>query len=436
MRSVTILPADTYVVVNKTTINEEDRKIITMLYQPIIGYTAVSLYLTLIDDLNKNMMMSEDITHHHLMSTMQLRLDDIVIAREKLEAVGLLKTYIKQGNINNYVYLIYSPISPNEFFNHPILNVVLYNNLGKVEYNKLLNYFKVPHLNLKDYEEITQNFGDVFTSVPGRSEFVVNDIVSKSTSRFILNNSIDFNLLISSIPKNMVHEKCFTNDVRELINSLAFTYNIDEFSMQMLVRDSINEKGLIDKNNLRKSCRNVYQLDHSGSLPTLVYSKQPDYLKKPIGDNSKWAKMVYTFENTTPYNYLKAQYKGSEPTNRDLRLIENLLIDQKLNPGVVNVLISYVLKINNQKLSKSYIETIVGQWKRLNVETVEDAMKVTEKEHKKLKKIINKDKKDNSRVTKVKKEESVPAWFDKELEKEEISTEEQDEMSKLLEEIS
>ena len=191
---------------------------------------------------------------------------------------------------------------------------------------------------------------------------------------------------------------------------------------------------MIDKNVLRKNCRNIYQIDNGGNLPTLIYSKQPDYLKKPTGDNSKWAKMVYTFENTTPYNYLKAQYKGSEPTSRDLRLIENLLIDYKLNPGVVNVLISYVLKINNQKLNKNYIETIVGQWKRLNVETVEDAMRVTEKEHKKLKKMVSKDK-IIVKTNKVMNEEAIPAWFDKEISKNSASSEEEDEMCKLLEEI-
>ena len=50
-----------------------------MLYQPIIGYTAVSLYYTLLDDLDKLQLMSEELTHHHLMATMQLKLDDIVV---------------------------------------------------------------------------------------------------------------------------------------------------------------------------------------------------------------------------------------------------------------------------------------------------------------------------------------------------------------------
>ena len=147
---VTILPADTYTVVNKTIIKDIDRKLITMLYQPIIGYTASSLYFTLIDDLDKREILSEDLTHHHLMSTMQLKLDDIEVARKKLEAVGLLKTYYKKDTINHYVYMIYSPMEASEFLNHPVLNIVLYNNLGKKEYEKILKYFKVPKYNLKD----------------------------------------------------------------------------------------------------------------------------------------------------------------------------------------------------------------------------------------------------------------------------------------------
>ena len=130
MKEIVILPADTYTVVNKTVIKDLDRKLITMLYQPIIGYTATSLYFTLVDDLDKRELMSEDLTHHHLMSTMQLKLDDIVVARQKLEAVGLLKTYYKKDHVNNYVYLLYSPMSANDFLNHPVLNIVLYNMAG------------------------------------------------------------------------------------------------------------------------------------------------------------------------------------------------------------------------------------------------------------------------------------------------------------------
>ena len=403
MQTRTILPADTYTVINKTVIHDSDRKLVSMLYQPIIGYTAVSLYLTLLDDLDRSDVMSHDLTHHHLMATMQLKLDDIVVAREKLEACGLLKTYFKAGNINQYVYLIYSPMSAYDFLHHPILNVVLYNNIGKKEYERIVNYFKIPHINLKDYEDITSSFDDVFTSTRGNVFEVSDEIRKRESNRPLIEKGIDFNMLISSIPSSMINDRCFSKEVKELINSLSFTYQLDTLAMQGLVRDSLNEKGMIDKNLLRKSCREYYQFEHAGDLPTVIYHKQPEYLKKPAGDRSKWAKMVYAFENLTPYQFLKAKYKGAEPTDRDKRLIENLLIDQKLNPGVVNVLIAYVLKINHEQLKKSYVETIAGQWKRLNIETVEDAMKVAEKEHKKMKNLLNKNKTKTTKSTAVKK---------------------------------
>ncbi len=432
----TILPADTYIVVNKTIIDDVDRKLVTMLYQPIIGHTATTLYFTLFDDLLRHEVMSEELTHHHLMATMQLKLEDILIAREKLEAVGLLKTYLKKDHVNNFVYLLYAPLSVNEFLNHPILNVVLYNNLGKKEYEKIVNVFKVPKVNLRDYEDITQSFNKVFSSVSSNT-FIGNDnIVSKNKGNIEITSGVDFNLLISSIPKSMVSEKCFSDEVKDLINSLAFVYNIDDLNMQGLVRNSINEKGLIDKTELRKSARNFYQFEQGGKLPTLIYSKQPDYLKTPSGDTSNWAKQVYTFENITPYDYIRSKYKNGEPTLRELQIIEDLMVKQKMKPGVVNVLIDYVLKVNNQKFTRSYVETVAAQWSRLNIETVEAAMRTAEKEHKKLKKKLNKDKEDSQNKHYKPKEESLPSWFDKKIENKEMSKEEEAELDNLLKEFS
>lgn len=437
MKEIVILPADTYTVVNKTVIKDLDRKLITMLYQPIIGYSATSLYFTLVDDLDKRELMSEDLTHHHLMSTMQLKLDDIVVARKKLEAVGLLKTYYKKDHVNHYVYLLYSPMSASDFLNHPVLNIVLYNNLGKKEYDRIVDFFKVPKINTKDYEDVTSSFSDVFKSVSGNVLIENENIRKENTNKLNLNSKIDFNLLISSIPTNMISPRCFNDEVKELINSLAFTYDIDDINMQGLVRNSINERGLIDRVELRKNCRNFYQFENDGKLPTFVYSKQPDYLKTPAGDNSKWAKMVYTFESVHPYDFLRSKYKTGEPSLRDLKLIESLLVDQKMTPGVVNVLIAYVLKINNQKLSKNYIDTIAGQWKRLNIETVEEAMRISEKEHKKLKKQF--ENKNNAKapsvVTRNKKIEELPDWFNKDLKNEEMTEDDVKELDDILNSI-
>ena len=116
-----VLPADTYVVINKTILSDQDRKLLTMLYQPILGNIAISLYFTLWGYLDKSEIISKEWTHHHLMTNMRLKLTDILEAREKLEAVGLIKTYYKKNHVNHFVYAMYSPLGVNEFLKNPIL---------------------------------------------------------------------------------------------------------------------------------------------------------------------------------------------------------------------------------------------------------------------------------------------------------------------------
>lgn len=430
MKEISILPADTYLVVNRTILNPYDRKIISMLYQPIIGSIATSLYYTLWADLDKTELLSPEYTHHHLMMSLRIKMDVIVAARKKLEAIGLLRTYIKKGEVNNYMYELFSPISASEFFNHPILNIVLYNNIGKKEYETLLNYFKVPKINLSNYEELTSSFDEVFESVPGSVYSNINeDLRVNKTGIITVDNSFDFDFLISSVPTGVITNKTFSREVKELINNLSFVYNLDALEMKSSILNSIKENGLIDKALLRKNVRNYYKFENENKLPSLVYKSQPEYLKNPVGKDDKRAKMIYVFENTSPYNFLRGRSNGAKPSSRDLSLLESLLNDFKLNPGVVNVLIDYVLKINDRKLTRGFLETIASQWKRLNIETVEEAMHAAEKEYKKMKK-LNEDKKEINA-----KQEVLPDWFNKNIKKEQISEEEEKSLKDMLKEF-
>lgn len=427
--NLTVLPADTYTVVNKTILEDSDRKILTMLYQPIVGQLPISLYLSLWADLDKLEIMSLEFSHHHLMANMKLKLSDIIDARKKLEAIGLIKTYVKEGSINNYIYELYAPLSAQEFLNHPILNIVLYNNLGKTEYEKIVNYFKVPKINLRDFKDITATFSSIFESVAYTSFESINDeIIKKNKNNLTIESQIDFDLLISSLPKNIINERTFSKEIRDLIIKLSFVYDLGILELENVIRNSINEKGIINKTLLRKNCRNYYQFENNGKLPSLIYRTQPEYLKSELNEVSSKSKMIYVFETVSPYNFLKSKQNGSEPTSRDLKLLEMLMVEYGLKPGVVNVLIDYILKINDSKLNKSFTETIAGQWKRLNIETVNEAMSLAQKEHKKYKKV-----KSENKVSKV--EINTPDWFDKKIEKQETSISEKQELDDLLKEF-
>ena len=65
--------------------------------------------------------------------------------------------------------------------------------------------------------------------------------------------------IINSIPKDILSEKAFNKKARELIDNLAFIYNVDSLQMVEFIRKSLNEFGMIDKDSLRQTVRKYYQ---------------------------------------------------------------------------------------------------------------------------------------------------------------------------------
>ena len=165
MKLISLLPADTYMVINKSIITEDDKRNIIALYEPIIGPIAVCLYFTLLRDIQvMDYISMKDYTHHHLMSVMKSGIEIIKLARESLEGVGLLKSYVKEGNSNSYVYELYSPLSPKEFFASPVFNITLYNNLGKNEYELIKSSYELPKVDIGDYEDISRTLDLTYKS--------------------------------------------------------------------------------------------------------------------------------------------------------------------------------------------------------------------------------------------------------------------------------
>ncbi len=425
-----VLPADTFIVINRTILNDQDRKLLTMLYQPIIGQTAISLYFTLWSYLDRNEIISLEWTHHHLMTSMRIKLSEIIESREKLEGIGLIKSYVKKDNVNHFVYELFSPLSAYEFISNPVLDTSLYNNVGSSEYEKIISYFQIPKMNLKDYTEITCRFNEVFESTNLNSyDHVIQDIKKKNTNKMDIVSKIDLDTIFASIPEEMFNLRSVTKDTKELLYKISFIYDFDDEKMVELIRNSLTEKRTIDKNLLKKNSKKVYQFENFGKLPSLLYRNQPEYLRKPVGDTSKKAKIIYQFETTTPYDFLSSKYDGIRLSKSDIATLEYLLIDMNLKPGVVNVLIDYVLKINNNKLTKSFIEVIASQWARSKVETVEAAMNLAEKENKNRKTYSEKKQTTNKVI------EEKPSWFGKTIEKKTASSEEREEIEQMLSEF-
>ena len=418
-----VTQADIYTVVNQSILTEVDRKVLISLYEPIIGSTSLSLYFTLWQDLDKSEIMSRDLNHHHLMVTLKTSLNNIITARKSLEAVGLLKSYVKENdNLNEYLYELYSPLSAYEFFNHPVLSILLLNNIGEVEYHELTEYYKKITISKKEYTEITSSMNETFKCVtPYEKEN--EEIRRKNKLNINISNLIDFDLIAQSLDKGVVNDKTFNKKNKELINQLAFVYNVDSIKMAEFIRLVIDNVGIIDKDKLIESVRRNYEFNNNGSLPTIVYRTQPEYLKTPVGTSNR-DKMIQVFENTKPYDFLKFKNNNNKPSARDLKILEGLAVDQGLSPGVINVLVDYAIRINDGKLNKNYLDTIASSWNRKGVKTVPQAMDAVTRGHKKVVKEI---------VPKAKKEITIPSWMDKNNSSDEMSSEELEALEKEME---
>ena len=340
-----------------------------------------------------------------------------------MEAVGLIKTYVKESdNINEYIYELFSPLSAYEFLNHPVLSVLLLNNIGEIEFNNIKRYYRKRSIPKVDYREITSSMNETFKVV--ESSKVIDDSIIKLNKLGInLDNNLDYDLIEASIPSGLLNPKALNKKTKELINQLAFVYNLDSIKMSNIIIASIDTVGLIDKEKLRQNARSNYQYNNSGDLPTLIYRTQPAYLKTPSGDTSNKGKIIYAFENTRPYDFLKLKNKNIEPTPRDLHILEHIAVDFMLPAGVINVLVDYTLKVNDGVLSKGYLETIASEFSRKGIKTVPDAMNTL---------IKNRNKVKTKSTKNVVKE---PAWLNLNVAPEKMSDEEIEELQNMFEEF-
>ena len=102
-------------VIGESIISNVDIDVLSRLYQPIIGYKASMLYLTLVNYINYQE--GEIISHENIFKLMQIDPGDFLNARKALEACGLMKSYLKLDNDTKYyTYVIYAPKSPKDFF--------------------------------------------------------------------------------------------------------------------------------------------------------------------------------------------------------------------------------------------------------------------------------------------------------------------------------
>lgn len=377
-----------FVVMVDNTLTSLDQKVLTHLYQPIIGNKAIYLFQTLHTVIENSLRESEVINHHQILSITNLSPKEFVEERIKLEAVGLLDTYFKD---NIYVYVLKRVLTSYEFFDNFELTHILEANVGSEVYQKLSLEFQIRKLDLNNLNHITSHFDEVFSAV--KKEEVKNIGIDTTNHGIVVDNTKfsleNYLMLVKSM--DLVNQTVLDDfKFLDLISRLAFLFNLDEAAMKEATFLATLTDGTVNIDDLKYQVKRIYDSKKSG----IVFKPRSEVVHS--NDRS-----IYYLETLTP-NEVCQNVTNTSLTSAEIEMFNQILDETGIQIGVLNATLLYVLNLKNGEIpSINYFLKIIVQMQRAGVTDASSAVKY-----------LNRDVKSQKTKSKVsKKVVDTPDWY-------------------------
>jgi len=361
----TIRRSDTFIVSGEGFCSSIDYQVLTLLYQPIIGQSAFTLYMTLMNLMDRQSLISEEYLHADLESMLDRKIDLIEQDRFRLEAIGLLVTLF---SADSFTYEIKLPLSAKSFINDGILGQYLISGITKKRFKKILKIFKIQTPDQKQKYNISKAFNEIFPSIGNQEDIYETNLLSGEKARLTSLSHYDFNwrLFIESVPKEFFESENLTEAIRRKIENLSYVYGLDELKMKDVLLKSLDEFGYVNIEHLSRNARYEYE----ASLATPEKEKR---IEKPINRNTPADPLEY-FRTISPIQLLE-EIGERMVSVADLKTIERLIDEIGMHPTVVSVLIAYIARTKEGVLpGYSYFQKVAMSWKRNKIDSVEMAM--------------------------------------------------------------
>ena len=351
-----------------------DRETITNLYQPVIGFTALAIYFSFWSESHIQKILSFS-SHEQFLSRMKLSPGAFVEGRKLLEAVGLVKTRLeKLKDIKIYHYELLAPKTPKGFFNDTLLFGLLIQNLGEAEANRLKRVYEIHEQEFVG-EDISSSFNDIFHPDFEDAAFLKaannnQNTVGRNKSK--IDTEFKYELFFNELKKNsQISDTAFTKKEMKEIERIATLYGVSEEVTAHVVINCYSpekEKGKrVDIQQVNEDLKN--EVSYSVTSRKSNKNKQ----NMVVGEEGLAAKIKF-FEVTSPKEVLRILQNGTKPAKADLNILYSLSNDYNLPNSVINVVIDFVLTMNNNVLSTYSCEKIAASLSRENIETAVDAM--------------------------------------------------------------
>ena len=352
-----------------------DRETLTMLYQPIIGHTALAVYFSFWSE-GKLRIEGNKMFHETFFKRLQISCGTFVDARKALEATGLIRTYLaSNGDGAVYHYEIYAPKTPIAFFDDTLLYGMLIKVLGNEEANQLRMMFHIEKTPFNG-KEISTNFQEVFTPCFDDPSFIIaassNNRGAYSRNMAMVKSEFSYEKFFDKLYENshITSDDLLKKEVKE-IERLSMLYGVDEekaasaVTYVYLPNEAKGQRINFEKLN--------YYLQNESNYSFLI-NRNSKSTSNLISGRTDLATKINLMESVSPKDFLSILQNGSRPALADLKIINSLSKEFNLTNPVINAVVDYVLVTNNNILSKALAEKVAGSLAREGIITTIDAM--------------------------------------------------------------
>jgi replication initiation and membrane attachment protein len=367
---VELSPSDLFEIRQESLFSSRDEDYLFDLYSPLVGAKASAFYLAMLH-------LEQGVTYSHedFLSRGQSSIGEFVSALPALEAVGLVATYFKKGEKFNYfVYCLYAPKTPKEFFD----NILFIGTLRKYLDNDKINALAKKYSLLpppEGFSNVSESFRAYFSPNLNDPSYQQGTLSSGGRSSGSISTGFDKNAFLRSLlsldPR--FNEGSFSKEEMIKIARLAALYSYSEEAMAGFCKDhydfAASFGSRLDFDGLEQEAQDHLSFTHLHSEGSNVNSSG-----ETLHGDGAVASVVRSMDKLTPTDYLSRLQHGNKPAPADLRLLHELVVDMGLSQGACNALILYMMVNNNGILSKSYMEKIAGGMVRANLSNALDAM--------------------------------------------------------------
>ncbi len=387
-------PKHLYYVANRVRLFPEDEKVLIKLYQPLVGAVAVALYQTLIQNYDPYGIISDSKGIYSLQEQLDCSLKQLFNSLHKLEAVGLVQTFLSDNVFNNVlVFKLLQVPAADKFFATPLLASLLKEKVGVPTFHDLSHAFaqeaKLKEKPIKNAKDVSANFFDVFR-LPGDeaitpSSDVVqaaqeNKVHEVETAKVNDHDSIDWDFIKQEYSRYQIPASEIDLN-KEQIRGLIQTYGLSEKefvdeslpclhgSYSLNMRDISNT---LAENYKRTNTReNVQAQLNEGRKKALATIKDMD-------DNDK--KLLKAANESSPAEFLyklKTQ-KGGITSANEKQIINNLHTQYGLPEDLINIL-TYTCLTYDTVVSSNLAYKIANDWLQHGVATAVQALQYVKK---------------------------------------------------------